>query len=345
MALNSTNLLVEMAQLPPNFSGSPQELSAAMVRRMRIVSPSGTNFIFIGDTEPTSNVGPWLKNGTQWWVFSSDIKRYVPLDISASFIPAFWAQNTTPPSSNPPVWLQTTQDPTDINPSHGDPIGWYEFNGTNWVPFNSIPRNGATSTRPQNPLNYQQFFDTDINCLIHWERGEWRTVSGTPGDVKYVTADFLTDALTANPGWALFGEQNQNFRGRILMQAAANSDGSAPVTVNANVATRKAKEFFGETDFVAINDSSFDSAAAVPAITVTQALAVVTASASVFAATMVGQQIIFANGSPTVTIVAYTSPTKVTVNVSQTVGSTTFEIPGSTVPYPPQLALWCLVKT
>jgi hypothetical protein len=128
------------------------------------------------------------------------------------------------------------------------------------------------------------------------------------------------------------------------MQASANDDGTNPVSVNANLAQRRAGEFFGETDFVAINDSTFDSSQAVPAITVTQALAVVTASAAVFAATMVGQEIIFANGSPTVTITAYTSPTKVTVNASQTVGATTFSIPGSTVPYPPQLSLWCLVK-
>jgi hypothetical protein len=193
-------------------------------------------------------------------------------------------------------------------------------------------------------VDYQQYFDTSINCLIHWERGLWRTVSGTPGDIKYVSAPVLADALVANPGWDLFGANNQNFRGRIIMQAAANADGSAPVTVDANLATRKAGEFFGETDFVAINDSTIDSSDAIPPITASQATTVVTASAAFFSATMVGQQILFANGSPTVTIVSYTSPTKVNVNASQTVGSTTISIPGSTVPYPPQLAMWCLVK-
>lgn len=345
MALNATNLLVQMAQLPADFRGTPQELATAMVRRMRIVSPAGSNFFVTGNVEPTSNVGPWLKNGTQWYVFSEDLKRYVPLDISASFTPSFWMQASTPPNSNPPVWLRTTQDPTDVDPNHGDAIGWYEFNGTNWVPYNSVPRNGTSAERPASPVNYQQYFDTSINCLIHWERGQWRTVSGSPGDIKYVSYGTLSDALTANPGWDLFGANNQNFRGRIIMGAAANSDGSNPVTVNANIATRRAGEFFGETDFVAINNQSFDSASASPAITVTQSTTTVTASASVFAATMVGQQIIFANGSPTVTIVAYTSPTKVTVNISQTVLATTFVIPGSTVPYPPQLAQWCLVKT
>lgn len=344
MALNATNLLIEMAQLPPTFVGSPQELAAAMVRRMRIVSPAGSNFFVTGDTEPTSNVGPWLKGGTQWWVFDPATKRYVPLDISASFTAAFWAQASTPPSSNPPVWLRTTKDPTDVDPSRGSAIGWYEFDGTNWVPFNSVPQNGPTSGRPASPVDYQQYFDTSINCLIHFERGIWRTVSGTPGDIKYVSAQVLADALVTNPGWDLFGANNQNFRGRIIMQAAANADGSAPVTVDANLATRKAGEFFGETDFVAINNSTIDSADAIPPITASQATTVVTASAAFFSATMVGQQILFANGSPTVTIVSYTSPTKVNVSASQTVGATNISIPGSTVPYPPQLAAWCLVK-
>lgn len=334
-----------MAKLPATFIGTPQELAETMVRRMRIVSPSGTNFIFIGDTEPTSNVGPWLKNGTQWWVFSETLKRYVPLDISPSFTASFWAQSTVPSSSNPPVWLRSTLDPTDINPSRGEPIGWLEWNGSAWVPFNSVPRNGASAARPASPVDFQQYFDTTINTLIHWERGLWRTVSGTPGDLKYVAFPILADALVANPGWDLFGSANQNQRGRIIMQAAANADGSAPVSVNVNLAQRRAGETFGETDFVAINNSAFNSADSTPSITVTQATTVVTASADVFASTMVGQQILYANGSPTVTITAFNTPTSVNVNISQTVGTTTFQIPGSTVPYPPQIAQWCLIKS
>ena len=61
MALKSTNLIIEMGPIPPTFQGTPQDLATDMVQRMRIVSPSGTNFIYTGDVEPTSNAGPWLK--------------------------------------------------------------------------------------------------------------------------------------------------------------------------------------------------------------------------------------------------------------------------------------------
>src|SRR5712671_5555471 len=102
--MQDTNLLLQMAPLKATFKGTPQELAVEMVRRSKIVSPSGTNFIFVGDTEPTSDVGPWLKNGTQWWVFNPDTKRYVPQDISESETKWFQMQNSTPISSDPPVW-------------------------------------------------------------------------------------------------------------------------------------------------------------------------------------------------------------------------------------------------
>jgi hypothetical protein len=81
--MKDTNLILSVAPLPPTFSGTPQQMFAALVRRSKIVSPSGINFIYIGDTEPTSNVGPWLR-GTKWYVFDDSIKRYVPLDITDS---------------------------------------------------------------------------------------------------------------------------------------------------------------------------------------------------------------------------------------------------------------------
>src|SRR6267142_2793394 len=229
MALKATNLYLQMAQLPATFKGSPQAFADAMVARMKILSPNGTNFIFIGDVEPISNVGPWLRGGTQWWVWSDTIKRYVPLDISASETKWYWFGNSTPASTPPQVWLKTTKDATDQDPSHGSPIGWYVFDGTNWVAFNSIVFSGPTASRPVTPAEYQQFYDTDIAVLLWWERGSWRTVSGVPGDIKQVVFEVLTDALRFNPGWDVFGAGNQAFRGRLTSMATKDS-GVAPET-------------------------------------------------------------------------------------------------------------------
>lgn len=256
--LRSTNLILQMAPIPATFRGNPNALAAEMVKRMRIVSPNGTNFIFIGDTEPTSNVGPWLKDGTKWYVWDSEINRYGPLDVSDSITPAFWMRSSTPPSTPPSVWLRTTSDPTDQNASAGDPIGWYVFNGTEWVPYVSIVLSGPTASRPANPIEYQQYYDTDISVLIWWERNLWRTVSGVPNDIKFVASQVLTEALVKNPGWAVFGENNQSYRGRTIMQAAKDS-GPTPqtvLTVGPNVAVRAAFETFGEDFGVANNPAS-----------------------------------------------------------------------------------------
>jgi hypothetical protein len=259
MSLTATNLLIQSAPLPATFKGDPNAFRVELVKRLKILSPSGTNFIFIGDVEPTSNVGPWLKNGTQWWVWDDSTKRYIPLDLTASETIPFFIGATTPTSSNPPIWLLTTQDATDQAPTNfGSPIGWYLFNGTAWTPFNSITLSGPTAQRPPSPAAFQQFYDTDIACFIWWERGMWRTVSGSPGDVKAVYFSTLTDALTANPGWQVLGAGNAQIRGRIIMQAAkdAGLNPQTILTVAPGVPVRGAQETFGETDGVQINESS-----------------------------------------------------------------------------------------
>lgn len=247
MALQDTNLLIQASQIPPTFKGTPQQFFEAMLKRMKIVSPTGTNFIFIGDTEPTSNVGPWLKDGNKWYVFDPDLKRYVPLDISDSETTWYHIGATTPDSSVPPVWLRTTKDPTESDPSVGVPIGWYLFNGSTWESFVGVVPSGPTGARPAGPQAFQQFYDTTISALIWFERGAWRTVSGVPGDVKHVAFETLTEALAQNPGWDVLGAANQAFRGRILMQATKDS-GATPATdlsVGSGITKRGAFETFG----------------------------------------------------------------------------------------------------
>jgi hypothetical protein len=156
--------------------------------------------------------------------------------------------------------LQTTKDATDVAPNDfGSPLGWLVFDGTNWVPFNSEVTSGPTSARPVAPPNYFQFYDTDISCLIWWERAAWRTVSGVPGDIKQVAYEVLTDALTNNPGWVLFGAGNVDFRGRLISQATKDP-GLTPETnliVSAGIAPRAAFSTFGETVLFAAGALAF----------------------------------------------------------------------------------------
>jgi len=248
MALKSTNLIIQSAPIPATFRGTPDEFRIELVKRFKIVSPSGTNFIFIGESEPLSNVGPWLKDGTKWYVWSEAVKRYVPLDISDSETRWYWIGPSTPPSTEPPVWFRTDHAADEANPFFGNSLGWHHYNGSNWVPVSPRILSGNTASRPISPFDLQQYYDTDISCAIWFERSAWRTVAGTPGDTKFVLFDTLTEALRFNPGWAVLGESNQNLRGRVLVQAAKDA-GTSPattLTTNSGVGQRAAFEFFGE---------------------------------------------------------------------------------------------------
>lgn len=96
------------------------------------------------------------------------------------------------------------------------PIGTYAFRGE-WLRLPVIPGYGTSDERPGNPQPGEQYWDSDINCLIVYERGQWRTASGSPGDVKHVQAASLAVALERNPGWSELADA----RGRVIVGAGA----------------------------------------------------------------------------------------------------------------------------
>lgn len=244
--LFKTNLVLVMSPIPADFEGTPQEFAESMVERMEIQSPVGTNFFVVGDTEPTSNQGPWLKGGTEWYVFSESEGRYIPLEITGSVERLFTVGSSTPAAptgDEATIWLRTVS---------GRVIGWYFWDGSEWRPGGNVPPSGGTADRPSNPTDLEQFFDTDINCLIHWERGEWRTVSGTPGDIKMVTTATLNQALTNNPGWKYIGDASQTFNGRVL-GVATKDPGASPIVsyaTDAGISARASGDVAGTENHI-----------------------------------------------------------------------------------------------
>lgn len=248
--LFKTNLILIGTPLPADFEGTPQEMFEAFVERLEIQSPVGTNFFVVGDIEPSSDQGPWLKGGTQWWVFSPTRGEYVPLDISASTARLFTVgpeEPAAPGEDEATIWLRT---------SVGRVIGWYFWTGAEWRPGGNVSARGTTEFRPQFPVDYEQFFDTSINTLIQWERGAWRTVSGVPGDVKFVVTPTLVEALTNNPGWIYLGNIDQNFIGRVI-GIAAKDQGATPASsfsTASGITAQAAGDILGEETHVLESD-------------------------------------------------------------------------------------------
>lgn len=87
---------------------------------------------------------------------------------------------------------------TDAN---NQPLGMYSWNGSAWVTTSFIIPNGSSASRPLNPANYTEYFDSTINRLLIYERGQWRTADGCVGEVRHVKGATLAAVLALNPGW------------------------------------------------------------------------------------------------------------------------------------------------
>lgn len=146
MALQPTNLLIQGSHLPATFRGTPNDLFVAILQRMKIVSPSGTAFFIISDNEPSSNQGPWLRGGTSWWVWSEELKRYVPISITDSEKTWFHFGASVPGSVDPPIWLRTVADPTEANPFPA-PIAWNVWDGSAWQDFTTLKDRSVTQAK------------------------------------------------------------------------------------------------------------------------------------------------------------------------------------------------------
>lgn len=246
MALNRTGLVIVSAPLPPDFCGNLQEFHAAMVERYQILSPSGIAFFSQGDVLPASDVGLFLLNGTQLFVFDPNQGIYIPLDISQSETPDFFVGPTdpgTPGPTDPVFWIRTNGNRV---------VGLYGWTGTEWRASANIDNSGPTSERPGAPTDLEHFFDTDINVELRFERGAWRTAAGSPGDVKHVTHTTLALARQHNPGWELLGFGDEAQRGRLIGQAAKDP-GATPVdsfTTTSGITPRAAGELAGEETHV-----------------------------------------------------------------------------------------------
>ena len=192
MSLNPTNLYIQAAPLPATFKGNPNDLFVAMIERMRILSPSGVNFVFVGDVAPTSNVGPWLKNGSKWYVWDAATKQYIPQDISDSFTPPYFIGNAVPSATTPNLWLQTTQNPTSTNPTaYGTAIRWFMWDGARWSWPNPVPSSSGAR---------QIWADTEPN-LWYYDGGD-----GTdPANASdYVGGMWMKDTTITPPAGATF---------------------------------------------------------------------------------------------------------------------------------------------
>lgn len=108
-------------------------------------------------------------------------------------------------------WLETT--------ASGSPVAWKSWNGSEWEEMVFPIPSGGTSSRPSNPVTGQTYWDTDLNIGLVWDRAAWRTMSGSPNDLKYVEAADIATAEANNPGWYRVAD----YYGRVIVAAGAGA--------------------------------------------------------------------------------------------------------------------------
>lgn len=243
----SLDFNVVSGSVPQDFNPSNwQQVADTFASRLQISLNQAYALFNIGSVLPTSNQGPFLLNGLQWYVWSNDLAEYIPMPLAQSQL-MFFIGNAAPDPTIYKIWWQTDSNgnavaPNWFNPKLGVAGQWQPFGystgqvdaffpGTDTVtgfkqvnfaqilnmpPFLASGTTvGNTAARPASPQNYQFYFDTDIGALLMYYGGGWHTVSGSPGDVKFVKAATLVAALAQNPGWV----QNTDATDRVLIAA------------------------------------------------------------------------------------------------------------------------------
>jgi len=138
------------------------------------------------------------------------IAQYVLIAGDADISGINYGSDEPSPENRDMPWWRTDSD--------GNPVGMYNWNGSAWVTVSTVIRNGPTASRPVNPAQFSEYFDTTIGVKIMWSGATWITSAGSPGDIKHVTAATIDAALTANPGWAQLTDAN----GCVIGGAGAN---------------------------------------------------------------------------------------------------------------------------
>lgn len=121
---NALPLVVEMSALPPSVRFTPQQLADAIAQRLRIVTQAQFALFVTGSTEPSSNVGPWLKNGNSWYVWSDVTGNYVPITIEQESL-GYVIQEAEPDPNIYQFWIRTN--------SAGSPLGISIYYSGAWV--------------------------------------------------------------------------------------------------------------------------------------------------------------------------------------------------------------------
>jgi len=102
--MSTVPVTFKASPLPQNFAGTPQQLQDAIVARLSIEPQNAIAFFSTGSVAPSSNTGPWLKNGITWYVWDVGTGAYVPETLESQSL-AYIAQMAAPDPAIYTFWI------------------------------------------------------------------------------------------------------------------------------------------------------------------------------------------------------------------------------------------------
>lgn len=125
-------ITITASPLPSNFTGTPQQFMDSMVARLNVVTAvDSVSIVSQGSVPPTSNVGPWLKNGNTWYIWSTSSGSYVPVNAEFPTL-KYIASITEPDWRIYTFWIQLNTGPTPQAGTQAIGIAYWDAPGVTW---------------------------------------------------------------------------------------------------------------------------------------------------------------------------------------------------------------------
>lgn len=188
---NELPVTAQIPSPPPDVNWTPAELIEFINENFAL--SSGTSLVLFvgGSTEPSTNVGPWLKDDRELWLWDETTGAYTPADIPAERL-GYVVSAAEPDETTVDIWfvLGGTGQAEDIR-LYFDGAWRSVFKGA----AHALVKYKSTGEgiEPQ-PTTDEHKYDALVSGGAA-AAPLWRATSARPGDLKW------TMRQTTDPGW------------------------------------------------------------------------------------------------------------------------------------------------
>lgn len=104
---NPVEFTIQVGALPEGLDTDPQGLLEAFAERLFVTPSVPWSSFTLGAAEPTSDLGPWFKDGQELWVWDDDLAAYKPQVINSKSL-GYVVAASDPGAADYDLWFDTS---------------------------------------------------------------------------------------------------------------------------------------------------------------------------------------------------------------------------------------------